>query len=552
MTFFFSWLKKPVPFDPKAHAKPDMQVLSFSISHSEGEAALLKMNVPSYKSTPLRYGVLSYAPNKNTPPIPLFLGTLCHFPLRLKQHVWQLEFRSHINDDSFKHAQSLLKEHVNSHFLKQKDSVAPSDYLETSPHLFQFDRVTGECIVSNIFQGQSKLTPRNVFDDSVKVTYSEVPLSHVDVEVSASWTQEDRGEVDIAPKAAKAFAGGIVNTLTPKAFAARFPKEGQKLGERRGRSGCRVVESMIEEVLPPTTGSLDLYPRTSPTLWKRNHGSVEHRPITLKRTYFQTKLVVEWHYLQSRMEVIRVRVRNAMPSPAFRPGKTLRYDLLHLPKLKGTFFKTEEGLQALEHAVKRAKAHLAVSARCIEITFRMPFDEGTTLTLDQAVNVRGILHLKRDVFAKVIGYELNRMGNSSYCEVRCALSFGMNLGGEAPTPYGIDLPKGNTAATTYVSDVPALYDEVRKKLQPRGVLETHTLNTLDLVEHVEVLKPPEDQIKKLIASEDLDQTLQQNPTQVAVRLKDLRTQELLVEDITLSEQSYAPPPLISLDEIEED
>jgi hypothetical protein len=241
-----------------------------------------------------------------------------------------------------------------------------------------------------------------------------------------------------------------------------------------------------------------------------------------------------------------------MPSPAFRPGKTLRYDLQHLPKLNGTFFKTPRGIQSLEHALKRAKAHLAMSARCIEVTFRMPFDEGTTLTLDQSVNVQEMLHLKRDVFAKVIGYELNRTGNSSYCEVRCALSFGMNLQEEVTTLYGVDLPKGNTPATTYVSDVPTLHDEVHKKLNPRGILETDMLNTLDLVDHVEVVNTPEEQIKKLIESDDLDQTLQQNPTQISVRLKDLRTQELLVEDITLSDQSYAPPPLISLNELEED
>jgi|GEM_PF-2957337 len=546
MTFFFSWIKSSETLDEKKHFVEDVKILDFSLSHNEGEAALLRMKVTGYKPHQETQCVLIYKKNEHSPVNLLFRGSLCHFPLRLRKRLWQLEFCSVVDLKSFESSKKSLVSSANKHFLKNENLPTVSELLEPVSSLFQFDRVSGKCVLSNIFQGREKHFLKNILAKSVSVNFSELPLEAVNIILSAQWVQNAGGEVDIAPRIANSFSSHIINTFTPKAWSHQFPKVGFKLGEKRGRSGCRVVESVCEEILPPVTGVLDMYPRVSPPFLVRQGDMQDGVPMTLPRVYFASRLVVEWVYKQARRETIHLSVKNNLPSPAFRPAKTLYYEMRHLSKIQGSFFLTKVGKDALVHALDRAKSHLAASARCIEIAFQVPFEEGLSLHLDQSLNMREILHLKRDVFAKVIGYEMRCQGLKKITEVRCALSFGAEIKDPESQSYA------NEMTMQYVQNIEPLFDELVGKLKPRGVLNPDLFdNSVSLVKRVTLMNSPEEQLSLMQNSDDLQKVMNSSPTRFDVELQDLRTTGVLEEVVHLKTHHYAPPPLILLKELEE-
>jgi 4-aminobutyrate aminotransferase-like enzyme len=84
----------------------------------------------------------------------------------------------------------------------------------------------------------------------------------------------------------------------------------------------------------------------------------------------QGTLILGWQYRQKRKETVRFALEQATQlDGTIRPlARTLNLRLQEVANpSESTFFLTRRGRQAVEHALEIARAHLAASARCLEI-----------------------------------------------------------------------------------------------------------------------------------------------------------------------------------------
>jgi hypothetical protein len=195
----------------------------------------------------------------------LFSGRLVALPVEIKDDLVALELTAEPEDADIQ-LQTLgktLKEAPfwNANFVDPFEQNNPAEWLEGRSALYAWDRLTGKVCLSNLFEGRNLLDFSSVFfSDSLKVHLAETPLSSVSVTVTAEWVQKGEGEISLGSRIGAAFPGGMINTLTPQGLEATWPKEGQRMG----KTGYRVLQSVLRSVFPPRTGILNIYPTVTP------------------------------------------------------------------------------------------------------------------------------------------------------------------------------------------------------------------------------------------------------------------------------------------------
>ena len=494
MTIFFAWVDKKEMFDSRLHLRHDLTLISFEISHNEGEAALLKIVASNFCKPKSFCCFLSYQDHGNAELVPLFKGELCHFPIKSKNYLWKLEFRAIVDTESLGNFFQ-QKDHFAQNYPSYPLQISADDFTElaksqtltknlsTQTSLYEFNRTTGQVCCCDVFEGNKMFTPKTVFNESVNVRFTELPYCGVDLTLTADWKQRDSGEVDVGSVLARAFPEKIINTFTPHHFKITFPKPGLKLGKRYGKSACRVVESSLAVIDPPQTGLLDVYPMCSPPLWQYDIDEGAPQQLTFKRHWFVSTVTVEWSYSQRRCEMIHLTLHNRVQAPSTRPRKKVSLTLKDLPETShGSFFKTEKGVNTLLFALDYARCFLASSSRCIEVEFKVPFDEGIGLSTEVCVDLSPVLKLKSPVKAKITHYRLMKKGVQGYAFVRCALAIGMkDLPPKQETSYAED-----SYVDHEIRGMPhqILVDKVAQKLKPKGIIDTSLLHTTALVEQI--------------------------------------------------------------------
>jgi hypothetical protein len=131
-------------------------IFELSISQKEGEVALAKLLVPT---THAFAGICKKAlivQSQDGVDKPLFIGRQVSFPRRVQVDVSEIELCA-APDDAHAKLHSLteqlkLYEPYNPLFFNEEDT-SPSNYLEATPKLFHWNRVTGNVTVSSIFEG---------------------------------------------------------------------------------------------------------------------------------------------------------------------------------------------------------------------------------------------------------------------------------------------------------------------------------------------------------------------------------------------------------------
>ncbi len=553
---YFAWCDKDADFDENVHLCHDVTLLSVDISHNEGERALLKLKTSHFHYPKSFFCFLSYKKDEKSKAKLLFKGELCHFPLKSQNNIWEIDFRAIIQ------AKSL------GDFLKDSGSrsVSADDFYELAKDheitkklhhenaLFEFDRCTGEVSKCGLFEGNETLESEKIFKKSVNVCFTELPYEGVCLKIAANWRQVDEGEVDVAPVLAGAFPEKMMNTLTKRSFEKTFPKVGMRLGDRKGRSACRIVESTLTKIDPPHTGLLDVYSTTTPPLWQRDVEDEGPHQVVFERHWYTSTLMVEWRYRQKRREIVHLFFKNCVQAPHLRPTKMLTLTLKDLPDSPcSSFFKTQKGADTLRFAVEYAQCFLAASARCVEVSFKIPFEEGVNLSTDKVFDLKNLFKVKTPILGKITHYRLIKKGGRGYAFVRCAFSIGMKNEGverkECAYSEGVYVDDGIT------SDIDqGMIDEAVKGLKIRGIADTRILHTQALVEKVSVVNDGRTQVIKLQNAQcprigNLGDVLKNNPTTFSLLLKDLRTENLLEETITLQNRLFLPKHVVDIKEV---
>jgi len=487
-----------------------------------------------------------------------------------------------------------------------KDSASLDEIQDTHPSSVYCDRRTGELKRSDWFKGQETLNIQNNFyQDSLHFRLVKSPLKACTVNVHAHWVQQEEGVTNLSSSIRLAFPHFHVNTYTKDAFSKRWPEPGQRLG----RSGLWVVKSELKETDPPSL----FYPRYSPVIPLGKEG--EFRPHRIKRYWFKPTLWVGWQYQQKRKEtlsltlhhafqslypgegehkVVEYTLQNINPDPnayPWRPecfyrdgtkvfyknalyrcntthtagvsfeGEREKWDFrntFHTPlgnPARASFFLTDRGYLAAEHAMERAKAILAKSARAIEISFEAHWDVVKDITTDTSVILADSRLPDGEVRGKVVSYALIAKGETGERSGRVTLLCSVGLGvmeTNSQKGMGIVVDEAYCAEDYQVCEKALCQTSSGLsyfRYDDQGPPEKERSSLLRMIE---VMNGPDVQEEEILShrnrdAEDLRKALLHKSSRLRFHFKDLRTRERVEHTISVTMASpWGGPQQITL------
>lgn len=561
MTIFFTWVKKEEDFNPKIHKPADFQLLSVILTQSENGKAIAKLKIvdkglewPENCLGFVCYEIQGKVHN-------LLCGEVSKSPKMIGNGIAEIEMKSFIENEAAQMAElgSRLKKapYWDELFVSPQRRGVSAEWLDARSSFLHWNRVSGKLGLSDIFTGAETLDLSGDVVGDYALGVSEMPYSQVDVHLSAEWIQHLEGLFDLTSLVAGKFKGGIINSLTGGELVRRWPKEGQTLG----RSGYQVVESYIREIDPPYTGILDLYPTVTPGFSTYDSSSEKTRTIRARRKWYKGSLTIGWRYSQKRSEEVLFSLKNAGVS-----GEKVKKVDLRLGDItsknsaqvsRSTFFNTDRGRQTIEHAIEIAKSHLAMSARCVETEVKVPLEKALGITLDHCVTINHPHDEAKKIKGKVSGYQLFASGYEAYALIKIAFS----LGGVTQAPvissletiYGVDTYGEINAPAVYVSPSRIAY-QMPLECDGNGVDQSVFKGASDFIEDIGVHNQATDQERYLEENqypvrEDIKAVLRDVPTDLHIRLKDIRTSDVLTRKIPLKLLSdWVAPQQIKIEE----
>lgn len=541
MKTYFAWSNHQ-PFDPTDHARMDLDILTLSLTHKEGEVAqviLTALNAPDVGGRFGQTAYMSYGSPEN--PQLFFKGRLAGLPECLTPHKTRLIFCA-IPDDL--EAQLSTLESSLKHapfwdplFVPPTDEQHTGEWLEGRSELFDINRTTHQVRLCSIFQGHETVTvaPEHLFTNHLKVTVDDLPFAYADVTVQSEWVQHAQGEFNAFPQIARHFSGQMVNTLTPRALINAWPESGVRLQ----RSGYTILSSRLREITPPHTGALHLYPTLSASFTHK-----ERPNQRLKRKWFKGRLDIGWSFRQKRQETVTYRLHHAHKLTPAHPqhGKKLFFKLQALdvdrtgqgPALesseKGVFFETARGQEAIRHSIHRAAAYLAARGRCVRLTCRVPFDialhwgPATSLIFEEiGTLLPQFFSQVHTLTGKIKNIILNQSATHAYADVTVLLSPGMS-----------DAPAGT------LTDTPLTIEGLTP---PEGIQDP---SALTFIQNIQIANDGAAQSEWLQA-EGTPDLAQLPPTQILLDLHSLKTKGVMQRFYRIKERlTFASPRQLSL------
>lgn len=550
MTTYFAWSREGERFDPEIHGRCDLDILELTIDHREGEVALATVIVAQRKLPPWNQRHVYISDGENL----LFSGRLVGLPAKIDSDLISLELTAEPLDAAAQ-LQILASELKQSPFwdpafVEPIEEEKPAEWLEARSALFAWNRLNGTVCISDLFQGRYRLDLTDVFfEDSLKVSLAETPLSRISVNLTAEWIQQGSGEVSLGKKIAAAFPQGMINTLTPSALQTTWPKEGQKLG----RSGFWVLKSHLRHVTPPKTGILNMYPTLTPEFMTWEDSIQAAKPCRARRFWMIGALVLGWRYRQKRQEVVRFTLaQKTQLDGTIRPlMRTLNLRLQEIaPSEESTFFLTHRGKQAVEHALEVARAHLAASARCLEVEMTMPLEAGYALSMDHSVRLIDSRIPGGEIVGKVVAYKLHQGGVKAWTWVRLAAS----IGGEAHEPPPLRYehyvePNYADTARPHHHQTPSglVYADYSHQRPQQGLVDIKSLSLSDILKEVLVSHDAEKQIQVLQSQQypirhNLKGVLEEVPTSISLNLLNMKTEAVAEHLIQLKTIGFWTAP----------
>lgn len=524
----------------------------------------------------------------------IFTGALCGGPLKLEKQFSVIELIAKPFDflQKMSHLQKESRVHPYWDVLwvkdeKRNDECEIQDVRAASLYC---DRRTGNLSWSDWFKNEGPLeVNHNFFQDSLRMKKVRDPLHSCTVKVHAHWVQMEEGIANLGPAINKAFPGRKLSTYTKKALTEKWPESGKCLG----RSGVWVIKSELKPMSPTSL----LYPHYSPSL-SLAEGGDQPKLYRLKRYWFKPILWVGWKYFQKRKETLsfslyqahqpllpgegkmkklEFTLQNINPDPyiyAWRPetyyqeGNKVCYQqniykckkahtsglffeeaewlfkkVFHTPlghPARTSFFLTERGHQACEHAMERAKVELAKSARSFEVSFEGPWQILKNTTTDMCIALSDPRLPGGRVNGKVVKYSLIVKGETGERYVHVTLLCSVGVG-------EVERVEENIVSSYALQGYCEEDYQVHKngiRQTPTGLLYFSYEDQMPVESHksdsflrgIELLNGPleqESEMRHYHSPSALRKALSQKPTRLRLFFKDLRTKERLDHEVTI-------------------
>jgi len=467
-------------FSPE-HVREDLFVTDLQVSQSEGDFCTLTIEVENPHVgllAPGRPRWIWIAWNPTFDPlasdsseatfddmVPLFFGRVQGVPNDFIGEVVTLNFLARPLDYEAQKAAVADTLRVFPWFdgvwFAPEDRADPDNVLESRSALWHIDRVTHDVSVSNVITGEDgtiTFTGDDVLSDSIRISYGDPPCRQVNVTATIAWDQIASGPVWVigAPGATRA-----IDTYTGAGLQKNWPQPGFNVG------GGWTVRDSICNRLDGTGRDEYTYSDKIGILGKARDAKTVIVPpwaepqivlatffpghvLVLKKWKLGAALSVQYDVKRGKSETVTFSLRSntqsiltdstdgeavdlrfstsevASPVGVFSDGT---FDLPIGKPWARSYITTDRGEQSLQYLILVARARLLASARCVDVTFEVPWNRA----IAEGVSCRKNVVISDSslpggvVGGKIKSYALRANGDSGQfiCEITIGASIGL-------------------------------------------------------------------------------------------------------------------------------
>lgn len=419
--FFFAWVTGPVAFNEATHAIKDEKIIWFSRSLVENDrptCSIITMKPSSELLAPgrHRWAWISYRKLNGTI-VPLFLGWMVGLPEDISENTITLAFQAvplDLAEQKVALANTLkVLPQYDEAFIKPEEREDPDHALQAIPKVWHINHLFPLTVtVSHLINGEDGhivyTSGTQVVKESVKRTIRSVPLRRVKLTATGFWIQSASGEVDLkvsllqAAKAAGTTADGVVTSYTGQGLADDTPKNDDRIG-----SGWFVKEASMQFVKQepkvvalagiPIEWSFHGY-ATDPMLNYLKSLTTIPGDAVFYLWHLIPNFIAKYEVNRRREEQIVVHIRGDVQPVFSEPSDeqvlfltATANNLNELIDEGGTlapirdskaraYFTTARGKQSLEFLMGVAARPIIERARCAQVEFKVPFEDGIDAT----------------------------------------------------------------------------------------------------------------------------------------------------------------------------
>lgn len=435
MAFYFAWVDPEETTFESTHHREDEAVLAFEISHQEGDFAALRIDIQNPRVGLLSVGRKRWAWLAHTDGVttsPLFFGRLIGLPQEMSEDVVSLSLIAKpLNYQTVKAAlASTMKqpEYYDPMFINVEQRDEPDTVLEARPMVWSVDRITHEVTASNILEGEDGTIAvgGDAFYDSIQCSYSGAPQRKVVIEASVNWTQYAAGTIQVD------FNG--ISTYTGDGLLTDWPRQGQRVG-----AGWEVAEGYAKDSYSNlnNTSIRDDSGKTTYVLYRWTVNGYVVFAYEAQRGYTETATFTMSSSLQEIVteagdeDTIAMSVSGNADEPC-DAGDTMPIGDVR----RRAYFSTERGNLSVAYLANIAASRLLASARCIEVSFGVPFSYADSLSLRKSATIDDPRLPGGTATGKIKSYSIYTDGNSGEMGCTVTIACTPGYGGTAPTEAG--------------------------------------------------------------------------------------------------------------------
>lgn len=464
--FYFALSSADEPVFGSEYLRYDEYVLSFQLNQKEGDYATLSCDIKNPNAGLYAPGTNIYvwfSKDSGSDVEPIFRGRMVGLPSDLLGEVVTIQFTARPIDVAAQ--KSALADtlkvlpNYDEVFVSQEQRDNPDNILEGYSALWHFDRVTHEVTISDILVGEDgALDFEDGLYDNVKVTLESSPLSSVSFDGSVTWQQQVTGTVNLGQKKFTSYsAAGI---------AASWPKAGQSIGSGWSVANSAVLTDMSDKTMitveshyvngqkkhndgdtmsvdesysgpagyDGTLSGLTMTYSYNITIGDPESGtpasSYLNRTAAVLGGETTAVMTLELKYDANRKREEHVKFTlTADLQPVLQPedssntndpivvsgvdvGLPLSDSSIPIGSVENpSYFATERGLQSLQHLLCRARARLLLGARVGRVSWDVPFDDATALTLRKNAFLADA-RVSGGALGKIVEYSIQGNGDS--------------------------------------------------------------------------------------------------------------------------------------------
>lgn len=427
----------------------------------------------------------------------LFRGKMSSVPIRRGKRLSQVRL---IADNVCDTHQLLEKFKRSTMYYAPLDSTNETlqAITEAIPARFYFDMKGEEnAILSNIEPNQTKyreIDESSYWSDSFAVRSLKDPISLVNISIEAQWIQRCHGMTDLFPRIAKRFTNNAVNSLN------NLERQWWRLSKSLPRSCYSVVHSHIQPMRPVNGKVFESF-------------KTADRNVRIKRFWFNGVLDLRWNYEQKIKESASFSIKASTTAVNNEKSLIFRLGEIDIDDSCGSFFATDKGIEALEHAASRAFNHIISSHRDMEICICGDIDRLRDITVNDSIKLKNKQFKDGYILGKVISTKMKCSDQSRFMEIKIAA-------------YSQPISSPNFHEF-FVENVPK--DACNMTLTADDVVEEITVNNIPeyQIEYVKAVSPPTVQALK--------REIMSIPTSIKIRLKNLNTVPCINKQVDIGE-----------------